>query len=268
MSADIFTVPGSTNGERPAVIAHRGSGPGRGPSGYLENTFGSLRWAVDLGADWVECDVQLSADGDLILTHNVIHDGRAIRQMTTEELLSSGFDTLDDAHARLPLHVGLDLDIKISMYDVPGRSPDLFGRVAEWASSAGGERPIVLVSFCPTLPAVAADVPLGWMTNPGAWYYESVVSAVRMGASVCGAHADDIITPPPGCPSSEEVAAFAREHGMAIKAWGVTPANVEALHAGGVTGLCGDDVAGIAAAVRKLADSAGGSDTIDGRLVS
>ena len=248
MSANLFV----TATGRPAVLAHRGMGQGTSTSGHRENTLDSLQRAVEEGADWVECDVQLSSDNDLVLTHNVVHDGRTIRATTTAELLDRGLDTLTDAHERLPRHVGFDLDVKISLADVPGRLPDLFADVVAWAEKAQSERPLLLVSFCPTLPARSGGVPLGWMTNPGSWYYESVVSAVRMGAAVAGVHARDVLDVPPGCPTAVEVGGFARDYGIAVKAWGVEPGDVSALVAGGVTGLCGDDVAGIAAAVADL----------------
>lgn len=248
MSADLFL---AATGQ-PAVVAHRGMGPGLGPGGVRENTLDSLLRAVDEGADWVECDVQLSADGDLVLTHNVLHDGRAIRTTTTADLLRRGLDTLVDAHEKIPRRVGFDLDVKISMFDLPGRGPDLFAEVIAWAQSAVSERPVLLVSFCPTLLDAPVGVPLGWMTNMSAWYYESVVSAVRMGATVAGVHADDVLDVPAGCPTAEEVATLARANGVAVKAWGVEPEDVPALVERGVTGLCGDDVAGLAAAVAAL----------------
>lgn len=47
------------------VIAHRGnSGP------YPENTLSAFRSAVEIGADLIEIDVHLSADGDVIIMHD------------------------------------------------------------------------------------------------------------------------------------------------------------------------------------------------------
>jgi len=47
------------------VIGHRGA-----PARAVENTLESLRIAVDEGADGVECDVQATADGELVLLHD------------------------------------------------------------------------------------------------------------------------------------------------------------------------------------------------------
>ncbi|HKG21875.1 MAG TPA: glycerophosphodiester phosphodiesterase family protein, partial [Blastocatellia bacterium] len=55
---------------RPLVIAHRGAS-GLAP----ENTLAAFKMAIGLGADGVEMDVQLSADGKA----HVIHDLRVER---------------------------------------------------------------------------------------------------------------------------------------------------------------------------------------------
>ena len=47
------------------IIAHRGAA-GRAP----ENTLASIRAAIDDGADWVEIDVQESADGQVVVVHD------------------------------------------------------------------------------------------------------------------------------------------------------------------------------------------------------
>ena len=48
-----------------AVIAHRGAA-GKAP----ENTRASVRQAIDDGADWIEIDVQESADGEVVVIHD------------------------------------------------------------------------------------------------------------------------------------------------------------------------------------------------------
>jgi glycerophosphoryl diester phosphodiesterase len=54
---------------RPEIIAHRGAHRGR--SGQLpENTLAAFRKAVDLGADRLELDVQMTRDGELVVIHD------------------------------------------------------------------------------------------------------------------------------------------------------------------------------------------------------
>jgi glycerophosphoryl diester phosphodiesterase len=50
---------------RPWIIGHRGAAGVR-----RENTLASFRRAVEEGADWLELDVQLSADGELAVVHD------------------------------------------------------------------------------------------------------------------------------------------------------------------------------------------------------
>jgi len=49
----------------PLVIAHRGSS-----SAVAEHTVGAYRLAIAEGADGLECDVRLSADGELVCLHD------------------------------------------------------------------------------------------------------------------------------------------------------------------------------------------------------
>jgi glycerophosphoryl diester phosphodiesterase len=71
------------------IIAHRGASRER-----PENTVAAFTRAVELGADGIELDVHLSADGVLIVHHDAVpHDApnptlahRSIRSLTVEEL--------------------------------------------------------------------------------------------------------------------------------------------------------------------------------------
>jgi glycerophosphoryl diester phosphodiesterase len=65
-------IPGAAP-ELPPVIGHRGAGA-RAP----ENTLAGLRQAHALGCRWVEFDVRLTAEGELVL----LHDGRLERTTT------------------------------------------------------------------------------------------------------------------------------------------------------------------------------------------
>src|SRR5262252_5883544 len=49
----------------PLVGGHRGN-----PAEHPENTLASFRSAIELGVDLIECDVHLSADGELIVIHD------------------------------------------------------------------------------------------------------------------------------------------------------------------------------------------------------
>jgi len=69
------------------VIAHRGAHEGA-PS----NTLLSLKAAIDLGIDYVECDIRTTADHKLVIMHNATVDATtngkgAIREMTLKQIL-------------------------------------------------------------------------------------------------------------------------------------------------------------------------------------
>ena len=49
----------------PLVGGHRGN-----PAEHPENTLASFRSAIDLGVDMIECDVHMSADGELVVIHD------------------------------------------------------------------------------------------------------------------------------------------------------------------------------------------------------
>ena len=59
-------MPGSDNeGMRPQVVAHRGAS-----HDVAEHTLGAFVAALDAGADGLECDVRLTADGHLVCVHD------------------------------------------------------------------------------------------------------------------------------------------------------------------------------------------------------
>lgn len=68
------------------VVSHRGAA-----ALEPENTLPGFRRAVELGADWTECDVHLTADGHLVVIHDETVDrttdgtGR-VGEMTLEEI--------------------------------------------------------------------------------------------------------------------------------------------------------------------------------------
>ncbi len=95
---------------RPWVIAHRGL---VGPA--PENSLDAFRAAIELGADWVECDVRRDARGDLIVFHDAEVGGAPVGAFTREQLaLGLGWappllaEALDLVHGR----IGIDLELK------------------------------------------------------------------------------------------------------------------------------------------------------------
>jgi glycerophosphoryl diester phosphodiesterase len=103
----------STGGpRRPQVVAHRGASHAR-----AEHTLGAYLTALDEGADALECDVRLTADGHLVC----VHDRDLRRTASTRGVVSTmelaDLDQLDFASWKNPW---AELDD-----DAPDRDPEL-----------------------------------------------------------------------------------------------------------------------------------------------
>lgn len=140
------------------LIAHRGSS-GVAP----ENTLAAFRRAVRDGADMIELDVRLSADGEPV----VIHDRRLfrttgargrVREWTAAELekLSAGarrgrawagerIPRLTTVLRTLPTTIGLNIEVKTD--GDRQRSGLMVERLAGLLRSAAGRRDILISSF-------------------------------------------------------------------------------------------------------------------------
>ncbi|CAH0178618.1 MULTISPECIES: glycerophosphodiester phosphodiesterase family protein [unclassified Microbacterium] len=88
-----MTHPYFAKARHPRVLAHRGlvSLEGTGPVVW-ENTAGAFATAHAAGAEYVETDCQVTADGDIILFHDddlerLVGDARRIDQVRTAELV-------------------------------------------------------------------------------------------------------------------------------------------------------------------------------------
>jgi glycerophosphoryl diester phosphodiesterase len=87
---------------RPQVVAHRGAS-----AAHAEHTLGAYVNALDEGADALECDVRLTADGHLVC----VHDRRVDRTTNSRGLVSTmTLRELDDLDAASWKHPWADLD--------------------------------------------------------------------------------------------------------------------------------------------------------------
>lgn len=161
------------------VIAHRGAS-----ALAPENTVPSLEAAARLGAAWVEVDVQLAADGELVVIHDLTLDRttdghRPVRAQTLAQLrdLDAGtwfspafadtrIPTLDEVLACC-LDVGLCLQLELK--PAPGDEAELTERAAAslraaWPASRAAQA--LVTSFSPAclrhaarlLPTIARAV--------------------------------------------------------------------------------------------------------------
>lgn len=141
---------------RPLVIAHRGASV-LAP----ENTMSAFRLAKTLGADGIECDVQLTKDRKLVVAHDYLTDLKTgvrgnIPDMTFDELRKLDFgswkgpefageklltleELLDYARCFRMLHIELKPYLD--------RDPEIADRVVEAVFEAGVEDKAVITSF-------------------------------------------------------------------------------------------------------------------------
>jgi glycerophosphoryl diester phosphodiesterase len=167
--------------QKPYVMAHRGN-----RVLCPENTLASFRRAIDDGADILETDLHLSADGAFMCIHDATvdrtTDGRgAVAGMTLAELkaLSAAYGrpefqaeripTLPEVAAILPQDVALALELKTDRF----LEPEVCRRLVAELDRAGVRDRTVALSFSlprlRALQAIAASLPIGWITLSRAW---------------------------------------------------------------------------------------------------
>ncbi len=193
------------------ILAHRGA-----HERVRENTLDAFTAAGDAGADGVELDARVTADGAVVVHHDAtLPDGRAIERLTVADL-PPWVPTLD---AALEACRGLRLvNVEIKA-----------GARAVAAAVAGRDR-VVLSSF--DLGALAAarerrrSPPTGWLTLPGYDPDAAIASVVEGGHSAV--HPADAAV-------DAGVVAAAHRAGLAVAVWTVNdPARMEQLAGWGV----------------------------------
>ncbi|RAY14194.1 glycerophosphodiester phosphodiesterase [Actinomadura craniellae] len=229
----------------PAVIGHRGVG-----SGGAENTIDSLLAAVDAGIDWVEIDVQRTADDDLVLRHDPITpDGGFLIECTAAEC---GLPRLADVFAALPPEVALDIDVKTVLEDaVDAPSRRTGALLLPLLAAEARRRRLLVTSFDPALLLHLKEnlpgVPLGLLTWLRFPIWHGVAAAAGLGLQAIGMHtgssglgrADWRFRP------LEHTVEVAHQAGLEVVAWCPTAEEAAGYAAAGVDAMVVDDVPGV-----------------------
>lgn len=92
---------------KPLIVAHRGY-----PIRYRENTIESFLAARELGADMLEIDIRVSADGSLVAVHDPEIQGVSVRSIRDRDLRILGIDFVEEIIEALPRDTLFMLDIK------------------------------------------------------------------------------------------------------------------------------------------------------------
>ena len=141
---------------RPLIIAHRGAS-----NLAPENTLASFRLAKELGADGVECDVQLTKDHKLVIAHDFFTDAHTgvkgdIYDMTFDELRQLDFGKWKSPEyegEKIPtieevLDIGKDMKMMhIELKPYLDRDADFPERVIDAVVNAHMEDKVILTSF-------------------------------------------------------------------------------------------------------------------------
>jgi glycerophosphoryl diester phosphodiesterase len=198
-------------GPRPWVVGHRGAHP------EIENTIPSFRQALAEGADFVECDVQLTAEGELVLhhdealdlAHDVEHHGRRVEELTGEarrrlrlrsphrEEADAALTTLDELFAALP--AGTRVNVELKRYGMP-----VDRIVAAVAESLAGREEVLVSAFhgelLRRLRDAAPDLPLAPLAEAPSPALDALVDeidawAVHLGTPPAPATLDRLARP-------------------------------------------------------------------------
>lgn len=161
---------------KPYIMAHRGN-----QVACPENTLAAFQRAFEEGADILETDLQLSADGVFMCIHDgslertTSGTGRVSDKTLAElkeysancrrvEFTAERIPTLSELLAVLPAGVALALELKSDRFLEPDICKKL---VAELRAAGVFDRTVVLSFSLPRLQAVQAvapDLPIGWIT--------------------------------------------------------------------------------------------------------
>jgi glycerophosphoryl diester phosphodiesterase len=217
------------------VYAHRGS-PDRA-TGVGENTLLAFERAHRLGADGVELDVRLTADGAMAVCHDAVLPGLG--------------PVAEAQSAELPAHVPLlraaldacrEMTVNIEVKNLPGEpgfdpGERLAHRVAEAVGEIGPGPSVIVSSFWPgTLEALRdhPDVPTGFLVTGWPEPEACVAAAAGLGCRAVHPHVAMV---------SPRLVHEAHAAGLAVATWTVNDqAALRAAKSAGVDVVITDDV--------------------------
>ncbi len=161
---------------KPYLMAHRGNSVA-----CPENTRAAFERALADGADIIETDVHVTADGAFACIHDATVDRTtdghgAVAEMTMADIrqLSAHYDrpefagervlTLEEVLALIPADCALALELKCDRF----LEAEVCRRMLAQVDAAGARQRFVVISFnlerLRAVQAVAPDIPIGWIT--------------------------------------------------------------------------------------------------------
>jgi glycerophosphoryl diester phosphodiesterase len=220
------------------VLAHRG---GTGP--WHENSLEAFSAALQLGADGVELDVRLSADGEPVVHHDAESPGSGPIHLLRHDELPGWVPSLEQALATCAGAI-VNVEIKNIPTD-PGSDPSnlISGVVASVLAEGAGDRPwpghIIVSSFWPdALVAVGQAYPaavLALLVHPAFDVRSALDTASGLECAALHPHHSQVDT---------GLVAEAHGRGLAVATWTVnSPEDIDAVIEAGVDVVITDSVA-------------------------
>ena len=222
---------------QPIVIAHRGAS-----AAAPENSIAAFERAAEMGAQWVELDTHLAADGQVVVVHDAFYPDGTLVQSVPAAARPPGVCLLDEALAVCAANgLGVNVEIKAVPGDADADTADalidaVLAILADHCGSDGSPPDDLLVtSFAPaTIARVAAesDLRTGWLTIDNK-DVGRITRKVADAGHVAVNPWDPLVT--------AEYVEAAHAAGLAIYPWTVNdPARIAELVSWGVDGLITD----------------------------
>lgn len=237
----------------PYLLGHRGT---RGEGLPPENTLAAFEHALQAGLDGLECDVQRSRDGVLVLFHDFETNGRSVSAQSLAELKAQHpqLCTLDELLALAARYPGtlINLELKSRTLCSDGLERDVV-RAVRAAGLAGRT---VISSFNPLsllrVRLLAPELRVGLLYAPELpWYLREGLAAGWLHVDALHPH-ESQVTP--------ELLAQARSQGLMVNTWTVNdPLRISSLAQQQTDAIIGDNPA-LLLAIRRRNDSGGRGD--------
>jgi glycerophosphoryl diester phosphodiesterase len=224
-------------GKQTLVIAHRGAS-----AAAPENSLEAFRLAGDMGAHWVELDVHLTADGQLVVIHDATYADGRLAWHTPADDRPEGICLLPEA---LEVCAAAGLGVNIEIKALPGEpdadsTPELIDRLLALTDGSTAALPIkrddlLVTSFWPaTIDTMVARSSLatGWLTLDTTDPPGTAQRLADQGHSAINPW-DPLV--------SAELVAAAHANGLRVNVWTVNdPVRMVELASWGVDGIITD----------------------------
>jgi glycerophosphoryl diester phosphodiesterase len=142
----------------PLVIAHRGSS-----AAHPDNSWAAFEAARTDGADAIECDIQLTCDGVLVVRHDLTLEGRLVRDITATAIAAAQPDTVDFSDL-LRWATIKDLDVLVEIKE-PDAAPAVVSTIRRCTPLdrvvVGGFHGPMLASIKAALPHITTSFMIG-----------------------------------------------------------------------------------------------------------